>query len=349
MTLPEARLADACRAAVSYAQAWDASPNGDAQSNSRVGETRATGEIEAGSNVSPNGDVSPDSSACARYARRVGSAGPEISPNGDACAELVGIHLEGPFLCAEKKGAQNGAWLREPDFDMLRRLQKIAAGRIRMVSIAPELPGALDFIRRVRAQTDIVVSLGHTAADYDTASAAFSAGANHVTHLFNAMPPLHHRAPGVIGAAQDDPACYVEVICDGIHLHPSILRMVFRLFGPARVVLISDAMRATGLRDGTYDLGGQAVTVRGSRATLADGTLAGSVTDLLSGLQNAVSFGIPLVDAVRAATVNPAKSIGIYARYGSLDAGKVANVLVVDRALQPRAVFLRGVFLLGGL
>lgn len=255
-------------------------------------------------------------------------------------AELCGIHLEGPFLSLAKKGAQNGAWLHAPDVDMFRRLNAASGGLVKLLSIAPEEPGAMDFIRAVSG--DVAISLAHTTADYDVSMTAFAAGARHVTHLFNAMPPFTHRAPGVVGAAFDTPECRVELICDGIHIHPSVVRAVFKLFGADRVVLVSDTMRATGMDDGQYTLGGQAVTKKGHAATLGDGTLAGSVTDLMGCMRTAVSFGIPLADAVRAAAVNSARSIGIYSRYGSLDAGKQANVVLLDRALNLKAVLFKG-------
>ena len=256
-------------------------------------------------------------------------------------AELVGLHLEGPFLCKAKKGAQNEAFLHDPDPAMLHRLRQAAQGMVKLVTLAAEQPGALEFIRS--AQEDgITVSLGHTTADYDTACAAYQAGARQATHLFNAMPPFTHRAPGVVGAALDTPLCNVELICDGVHIHPSVVRAVFKMFGSKRVILISDTMRAAGMPDGDYTLGGQAVQVKGNRATLSDGTLAGSVTDLMKCMKTAVSFGIPLADAVRAAAVNPAMAIGIFSRVGSLEPGKRANVVVLDQNLDVKDVFFRG-------
>ena len=262
-------------------------------------------------------------------------------------ASLCGVNLEGPFLSREKKGAQNGDWLHAPDVDMFRRLQKASGGLVKLVSVAPELPGALDFIQAVEGE--VTVSLAHTTADYDTAMEAFRRGARQVTHLFNAMPPFSHRAPGVVGAAADTPECNVELICDGVHIHPAVVRSVFRLFGPKRVILISDTMRAAGISDGDYTLGGQAVTVKGKLATLADGTIAGSVTDLMSCMRTAVSFGISLADAVRAAAVNPAMAIGIFSRVGSVDNGKMANLAVLDANLELKAVIFRGELAAGSL
>lgn len=255
-------------------------------------------------------------------------------------AELVGIHLEGPFLSAAKKGAQNGAYLQSPSIALLRRLQEAAEGLVKLVTIAPEYAGAADFIQEASALC--TVSLGHTTAGYDVAYAALEAGARHITHLYNAMPPMSHRAPGLIGAAFDHPACRVELICDGVHVHPSVVRATFRMFGAQRVILISDSMRAAGMPDGIYTLGGQDVTVQGTKATLADGTLAGSVTDLMGCVRQAVAFGIPLADAIRAAALNPAQALGIDGRYGTLDAGKTANLVVLDEALEIKAILFHG-------
>ena len=255
-------------------------------------------------------------------------------------AELCGINLEGPFLSTAKKGAQKADWIHAPDVDMFRRLMAASKGLVKLVSIAPEEPGAMEFIEAVEGE--VTVSIAHTTADYDTAMEAFRLGARQVTHLFNAMPPFSHRAPGVVGAALDTPICNVELICDGVHIHPSVVRATFKMFGPKRVILVSDTMRAAGMPDWDYTLGGQPVKVKGKYATLADGTLAGSVTNLMNCMRTAVSFGIPLEDAVWAAAVNPARAIGIFSRMGSLEPGKRANVVVLDQNLELKDVFFRG-------
>lgn len=263
-------------------------------------------------------------------------------------ADLAGINLEGPFLSYAKKGAQNGEWLHAPDVAMLRRLEEASEGLVKLVSVAPELEGALDFIRQVKDR--VTVSVAHTAAGYDTALAAFQAGARQCTHLYNGMAPFAHREPGVVGAAFDCGHVMCELICDGVHIHPAMVRATFRLMGKDRMILISDTMRAAGMSDGSYTLGGQDVTVRGNRAELADGTIAGSVTDLMACLKVAVSVvGIPLADAVTAAAVNPAKVMGIYDRLGSLDVGKQANVAVLDEHLDLKAVIFRGEVVSGSL
>lgn len=262
-------------------------------------------------------------------------------------ATLVGLNLEGPFLTEAKKGAQNSAWLRDPDLELLQTLQMAAKGLIKLVSVAPELPGALEFIEK--AGERVCVSLAHTTADYDTALAAFQAGARQVTHLYNAMPPFSHRAPSVVGAAFDSPGTRVELICDGVHIHPSVVRSTFRMFGPDRVILISDTLRSAGMPNGDYALGGQLVHVEGRVATLTDGTLAGSSTNLMDCMKTAVRMGIPLADAVKAAAVNPARAIGIYSRVGSLEAGKRANLVLLDKNLEIKAVVFRGEIVRGNI
>ena len=259
-------------------------------------------------------------------------------------AEVVGLHLEGPFLSMGKKGAQNADYLHAPDSDMLQRLQDAAEGAVRLVTVAPEEKGAMDFIRKA-VDMGITVSVGHTVADYDTAMEAFRTGASHATHLYNGMPTLHHRAPAVIGAAFDSPGVRAELICDGVHIHGAMVRLAFRLFGGERMVLISDSLRAAGMPDGTYPFGGQEIEVHGNRATIAGHpeTLAGSVTSLMGCLRQAVKFDIPLHDAVRACTLNPAEAIGIDERCGTLDAGKEASFLLLDeKDLSVRAMVFKG-------
>lgn len=242
-------------------------------------------------------------------------------------ADLIGIHMEGPFVSPAKKGAQNGAYIKSPDVELLKKWQKASGGLVRLVTIAPEMPGAMNCIQELGKE--LAFSIGHTQADYNTARLAMEAGALHVTHLYNAMPPLTHRAPGVIGAAADMRECMVELICDGIHIDPAVVRATFKLFGEDNVILISDSMMATGQPDGTYALGGQPVHVCGSHATLADGTLAGSVTNLYACMVNAAGMGIPLAGAIKAATINPCRSIGMEHSLGSVAEGKKAHMLLL--------------------
>ena len=255
-------------------------------------------------------------------------------------ARLLGVQMEGPFFSEKKKGAQNGAYLRLPDYAAFKKLFDDSEGLIRIVDVAPELEGAAEFV--AQAKNDCTVSIAHTDSDYEHAKAAIDAGVTHLTHLYNAMPPIHHRKPGVIGAASENENVRAEVICDGIHVHPSSIRMAFRLFGAHRMVLISDALRCCGMPDGEYELGGQAVFLAGGVAKLADGTIAGSATNLYDCMKNAVSFGIPKEDAIRAATINPAKAIGADALVGSIANGKLADFVVCDEKLERRAVYIGG-------
>ncbi len=265
--------------------------------------------------------------------------------NNTGGAEVVGAHLEGPFLSTAKKGAQNGEFLHDPDIPMLRRLQDAAEGCVKLVTVAPEQPGAMEFIRAAK-DMGITVSVGHTVADYDTAMEAFQNGATHATHLYNGMPSIHHRAPGVIGAAVDSPNVRAELICDGVHIHGAVVRMTFRLFGKERMILISDSLRAAGMPDGQYPFGGQEIEVHGNRATIVGHpeTLAGSVTSLMGCLRQAVKFGISVEDAVRACTYNPAAAIGIDHRAGTLDVGKEACLVLLNQEdLSIRTVIFNGV------
>ena len=260
-------------------------------------------------------------------------------------ADLVGINMEGPYISPSKVGAQNPKYVMGADAGMFRRLQDRSGGLIKLVDVAPEEPGNLNFIRACHGEARI--SIAHTCADYDTAKAAFAAGASHMTHLYNAMPGITHRAPGPIIAALEEGA-EVELITDGIHIHPAMVRFTFNTFGDDHVILIADSMMACGLPDGQYSLGGQAVTVKGALATLTEhpGTIAGSATCLYDCMRHAVlDMGVPLASAVRAATLNPARSIGIDADYGSLEPGRWGNVVLADEQLNIQKVIQKGVVL----
>lgn len=247
-------------------------------------------------------------------------------PRGKRDARCAGIYLEGPFLSESKRGAQAATHLRAPDIGMYHRLRETSGGIVRMVGVAPELPGAMDFIRE--AVKTSAVSVAHTAAGYETAKDAYANGASSATHLYNAMNGLHHREPGVIGAAFDSGA-YAELICDGIHIHPSVVRMTFRLFED-RLILVSDSARCAGMPNGSYTLGGQAITMTDGKATLPDGTIAGSAIHLMQAVQNVISWGISPADAVTAATLTPAKAIGMDSRIGSIAPGKQADMLLLN-------------------
>lgn len=253
---------------------------------------------------------------------------------------MQGIYLEGPFISEGKKGSQNPEFIQMPDMELIERLQESSGRLLRIVTIAPEENGALECIKKENGSFRF--SIAHTCADYETALKAIEAGASHVTHLYNAMPPFLHRAPGVIGAAADREETEVELICDGIHVHPAVVRSTFKVFGDERIVLISDSMMAAGMRDGAYTLGWQKVLVKGKNAVLKDGTIAGSVSNLYDCMLMAVSMGIPKESAIRAATFNPAKSIGIDNEYGTLESGKAADILVTDLDLNLCEVFKSG-------
>ena len=272
---------------------------------------------------------------------RAAQAAAAYEPAADEAA-LVGINMEGPFISPSKVGAQNPDYVRNPSADEFRRLQEAAGGLFKLVDIAPEEPGAEEFIREMAGE--VRISLAHTCTDYDTAVRAFELGARQLTHLYNAMDPMHHRKPGPIPAAVEHGEVTAEIIADGVHIHPAMVRLAFQLFGDNRMILISDTLRAAGLEDGTYDLGGQDVTVRGPVATIDNGALAGSVSDLMRCLTVAVrDMGIPLASAVKAASANPARALGLDAERGSIEPGKVADAVLLDKeTLDVRAVVLRG-------
>lgn len=265
------------------------------------------------------------------------------SESSEKMANLLGFHLEGPFISKEKKGAQDDKYILAPDIAMFRRFLDGSDGYLKLTTIAPEIPGAMEFIEAFHKEVSI--SLGHTSTDYETAFLAFQKGANHVTHLFNAMPALHHRESGLIGAAFDalrQKPIYTELICDGVHVSDPMIRSAFALFSDENIVLISDSMRATGMPDGVYSLGGQEVSVKGTCATLKDGTFAGSVTNLYNCFLHAVKIGIPLESALKAVTINPAKSIGVDKDYGSISTGKVADLLVLNSDFTIRDIIFHG-------
>ncbi len=256
------------------------------------------------------------------------------------CARILGIHMEGPYFSEKKKGAQNAAYLKNPDPEGFEDLNRRCGGLIRLVDVAPELPGAAAFIRR--ASKSCTVSVAHTDSDYSRAKAAFDAGATHLTHLYNAMPGIHHRNPGVIPAAVEQPNVRAELICDGQHIHPAAVRLAFAMFGPARMILISDALRCCGMPDGDYTLGGQAIRLSGGVARLTDGTIAGSAANLMQCMKKAMDFGIPEEDAVRAATCNPACAIGADRTVGFLREGQLADFLICTEGYRQVRVFRGG-------
>lgn len=253
----------------------------------------------------------------------------------EGAARIIGIHMEGPFLSEKKCGAQNRDYLRLPDIAAFRSLQEQCGNLVRIVDAAPELKGAVSFAGE--ASKICRVSAAHTAADYEEAHRFFEAGASHLTHLFNAMTPVHHRDPGVMGAASEREKVTAELICDGLHVHPAAVKMAFKLF-PGRICLITDALRCMGMPEGYYELGGQKVKLDGGAARLKDGTLAGAASSLFKDMKNAILYGIPVREAINAATINPARAAGWDDRIGSIEEGKYADFLICDKNLNLKKV-----------
>ena len=262
----------------------------------------------------------------------------EEKPEG--LSVLRGIQMEGPYFSYKKRGAQNADYLKDPDFEGFRKLYEDCGGLVRIVDIAPELPGAEEFV--AQAKDLCTVSIAHTDSDYDHAKAAVDAGVTHLTHLYNAMPPIHHRNPGVIPAAVENPKVQAELICDGYHIHPASVRLAFTMFRD-RMVLVSDSGRCAGQPEGTkFQLGGQDAWLRDGVAKLADGTIACSATNLWTCLQNVIAWNVPEAEAVRAATWNPAKAIGAEKLVGSIETGKVADFIITNADYTEKRVFLAG-------
>ncbi len=245
-------------------------------------------------------------------------------------AQIVGFHLEGPYISHAKKGAQNAEYIKSPDIIEFSQIDNV-----KKITVAPEVQGAIDFIK----STDCKVSIGHTDCDYETAIAAIEAGADCLTHTFNAMPPLLHRAAGPIGAAIEK-GIYTEVICDGTHVHKAAVLMLYKALGPDRVMLISDCIRPAGLPNGEYSSGGLDVIAKDGRLTLTDGTLAGAGNCLLDDVKVAVSFGIPFWDAVKMASETPARHLGL--NKGKIAVGYDADLVVLNDKLNPDTVIIGG-------
>ena len=256
------------------------------------------------------------------------------------CAKVRGIHMEGPFFSMKKKGAQNGAYLKDPDFEGFKKLNDGCGGLVKIVDLASELPGAAEFV--AQASKVCTVSIAHTDSDYDHAKAAIEAGVSHLTHLYNAMPGINHRNPGVIPAAVESGTVRAELICDGYHIHPSAVRLAFTMFKD-RMIIVSDSGRCAGLPDGTqFELGGQDAWLRDGVARLGDGTIACSASNMWKCLQNVLSWGIPEEEAIRAATYNPAVSLGAADVVGSIEEGKIADFLIITGNYEDKRVFLAG-------
>ena len=263
----------------------------------------------------------------------------EEAPEGHS--RIMGIQMEGPYFSYAKRGAQNADYLKNPDFDGFKKLYDDCDGLIRIVDIAPELPGAAEFV--AKAKDLCTVSIAHTDSDYDHARAAVDAGVTHLTHLYNAMPAIHHRNPGVIPACVENENVQAEIICDGYHIHPSSVRLAFTMF-KNRMVLVSDSGRCAGQPEGyQFDLGGQMAEIRGGVAKLVGtDTIACSASNLWTCLANTISWGVPEEEAVRAATYNPAKALGAQDKIGSIETGKYADFVITNTDYSEKRVFIGG-------
>jgi N-acetylglucosamine-6-phosphate deacetylase len=262
----------------------------------------------------------------------------DLQPTGTA--RILGINMEGPYFSRAKKGAQAEEHLMLPDYGMFERLYQASDGLLKIVCIAPELPGALAFIQKVKEQC--TVSIAHTAADYETAKESFAAGATQVTHLFNSMTPFLHREPGVVGAAAESKQVLAELICDGVHVHESVIRATFAMFSAERIILISDSLSCLGMPEGVYESGGQKIYMRKGAAMLEDGTFAGSTVNLFQCMKKAISFGIRPEDAIRAASINPARALRADKHTGSITCGKSADFVICDRDFNVKKCYIGG-------
>ena len=261
------------------------------------------------------------------------------APEGHS--RLMGIQMEGPYFSYKKRGAQNADYLKEPDFDGFKKLYDECDGLIRIVDIAPELPGAAEFV--AKASKLCTVSIAHTDCTYDQARAAVDAGITHMTHLYNAMPGINHRNPGAIPAGVENEAVQAEIICDGFHIHPAAVRLAFTMF-KNRMILVSDSGRCAGQSEGyQFDLGGQMAEIRGGVAKLVGtDTIACSASNMWKCLQNTISWDIPEEEAVRAATYNPAKALNALDKIGSIEEGKYADFIITNSDYSEKRVFIGG-------
>nr|WP_297939421.1 N-acetylglucosamine-6-phosphate deacetylase [uncultured Lachnoclostridium sp.] len=276
--------------------------------------------------------------------KRIAKSVREYKEKHPASLGLAGFNLEGPFINPLKNGVQSTDSCMLPDVELFEQLQDISNHAIKLVTVAPELEGAEAFIRKASEST--VVSVGHSLADYQTASESFALGASHVTHLYNGMREWKHREPGIVGASADCSKVFVELICDGNHLHPSVIRNTWKQYGKERIVMISDSTMAAGLSDGEYTLGGSKVICKEKRVTTNEGVLAGSASNLMECMQYVVrNVNLPLEEVVKCATINPAKVLKIDKNYGSLNCGKYANILILDEGCELRSIIYLGKYL----
>ncbi|WP_025745897.1 N-acetylglucosamine-6-phosphate deacetylase [Kallotenue papyrolyticum] len=261
---------------------------------------------------------------------------------GSPAAEPLGIHLEGPYMNPARRGAHDPSWLRQPTPAETEQILALAQGHLRLITLAPELPGADALIQRLAA-AGVTVSIGHTDATYEQAAAAIPLGITHATHCFNAMRPLHHREPGALGAIVEHEQVLGELIADGVHVHPAVARILLRALGPERAIIVTDALACAGVPDAVFEFNGQPARVVDGVARLADGTITGSVLTMDQALRNLVQIvGVPLPQAVGMLTRNPARSAGVAARKGRLAPGYDADLLIFDAQLELQATICRG-------
>ncbi|MFJ7995208.1 N-acetylglucosamine-6-phosphate deacetylase [Peribacillus frigoritolerans] len=270
------------------------------------------------------------------------NAGKYIENQTQEHAEIVGIHLEGPFISPARKGAQPEDYIVDPDVTLFKRWQEMAENQIKLVTLAPEQPNGLDLAAHLRG-TGVVASIGHSDATYDQIDEAIQAGTTHVTHLYNGMRGLHHREPGVLGAAYLRDELYVELIADGIHCRPEMIKLAYNQITSERMILITDSLRAKWLEKGTYDLGGQPVNVDETKATLSDGTLAGSILKMNDAIKNTMEYtDCSMTDIIKMTAENPAKQLRIFDRKGSIQVGKDADLVILNDRLDVEMTFCRG-------
>ncbi|MBX9957617.1 N-acetylglucosamine-6-phosphate deacetylase [Peribacillus simplex] len=270
------------------------------------------------------------------------NAGKYIENQTQEHAEIVGIHLEGPFISPARKGAQPEDYIIDPDVTLFKRWQEMAKNQIKLVTLAPEQPNGLDLAAHLRG-TGVVASIGHSDATYDQIDEAIQAGTTHVTHLYNGMRGLHHREPGVLGAAYLRDELYVELIADGIHCRPEMIKLAYNQITSERMILITDSLRAKWLEKGTYDLGGQPVNVDETKATLSDGTLAGSILKMNDAIKNTMEYThCSMTDIIKMTAENPAKQLRIFDRKGSIQVGKDADLVILNDRLDVEMTFCRG-------
>ncbi|NQT67280.1 MAG: N-acetylglucosamine-6-phosphate deacetylase [Actinobacteria bacterium] len=261
---------------------------------------------------------------------------------GTGAAEILGINLEGPYINPEKKGAQKEKDIKRPSIEEFLEFNQASGNLIRLITVAPEMPGAIDLIRWLH-KNGIIASVGHSNATYKQVQEGIKAGLTHVTHTFNAMRGLDHREPGVVGAALSSPKLILEMIADGIHLHPVAMKILIKIKEVGKIVLITDAMRAASKPEGTYNLGGQEVTVVNGQARLKDGTLAGSVLTMNKAVCNMVDkVGVSLTEAIQMATINPARCLGVESKKGSLEPGKDADIVILNKKLKVELTMVKG-------